>query len=125
MSVNLTICNKKEFQTFLITKPMSPVKKERLIEYFSKSNAEIPYNALVIFKHLDKTLQEIRSKKTNIESWRIIAVGDTVADLVMNARNKNYQAKLENLKNNLKEVLTCENIESELKKYAIENELEK
>ena len=43
----------------------------------------------------------------------------------MNARNKNYQAKLENLKNNVKEVLTCENIESELKKYAIENELEK
>ena len=125
MSVNLTICNKKEFQTFLIAKPMSPVKKERLIEYFSKSNAEIPYNALVIFKYLDKTLQEIRSKKTNIESWRIIAVGDTVADLVMNARNKNYQAKLENLKNNVKEVLTCENIEIELKKYAIEKELEK
>ena len=59
MAVNLTFCNKKEFQSFLINLPMSRAKKEKLVEHFNKTNANIPFKALEIFKNLEKAIKEV------------------------------------------------------------------
>ncbi len=119
MAVNMTYCNMKDFKIFVYTAPISTQKREKLIEYFAKKQTVyVSYDAMEIFKKLQKEL------KTNVESWKIMAVGDTTADLILN-KSKENDNKLKLLKNNVNNILYSDNIERSLADYKVNKQIEK
>ena len=123
MAVNVTFCDNKDFRLAMAGCIMSTSKKEKMIEYFSRKNAEIPYEAVIIYKQLNK-LSKTANKNESVVGWRIMAVGDTVADLIIN-RDSAKTDKLKKINNNLQSILKSENIEKELSKYTIDDGLSK